>query len=204
MNNKKEIFMFAGPNGSGKSTIITGLMENGSCPSNYICPDSLIDQDVLVTKEKYIEAMQKAEVLRNNAIIKGESFTFETVLSTQDKIDFLMRAKDYGYRITTVYITTGDYNINIKRVRKRVKEGGHNVPTQSIIDRYHRSMKLMSDALKLSDDFFVFDNSGATPVLVIEYQKGTYKLNRTYKNTAWVNDYIITPCGYENDKISLF
>lgn len=46
-----------------------------------------------------MEAAVKAEELREDALQKGESFTFETVLSTNRNLDLLKRAKANGYFI---------------------------------------------------------------------------------------------------------
>ena len=102
----KEIFVFAGPNGSGKSTIIKRLMDNQQCPSKFICPDDLVPEGKKEDLDEYMKAMKQAEAVRIYDVEAGKSFTFETVLSTEEKIDFLKDAKKRGFTITTIYITT--------------------------------------------------------------------------------------------------
>ena len=54
----------------------------------------------------------------------------------------MQRARDHGYKVYLYYVGTEDPLINVQRVQEiRVKEGGHNVPKNKIIDRYHRSME---------------------------------------------------------------
>jgi len=106
MNFSKEIFVFAGPNGSGKSTVIRSFIDNQLCPLEYICPDDLVPKEKKEDLEEYRKAMIQAETLRIQNLEAGESFTFETVLSTEEKIDFLKDAKKRGFTITTIYITT--------------------------------------------------------------------------------------------------
>ena len=69
---KPEVIVFAGPNGSGKSTITRMAKTVG----RYINADE-IKRATLCTD---IEAAQKAEQLRNQAIDEHADFTFETVL----------------------------------------------------------------------------------------------------------------------------
>lgn len=189
--------MFAGPNGSGKSTLIGDYLAKNECPAYYICPDSLLDKTKPATKEEYVRAMEKAEVLRENAIEDGKSFTFETVLSTSEKIDFIARAKERGYNITTIYVATVDPSINVARIAQRVKDGGHDVPPDKVIERYERSLSLMPQALELSDNYIVFDNSSLSPVLIIQRQDGIINLNPDYENLEWVSKYILRPCGLD-------
>jgi predicted ABC-type ATPase len=41
-----------------------------------------------------------------------------------------------------------------------VKQGGHPVPEDKIVQRYHRSLDLLIDAIRHSNRSYVFDNSG--------------------------------------------
>jgi Uncharacterized protein conserved in bacteria len=108
MNFFKEIFVFAGPNGSGKSTVIKYFLEKRMCPPEYICPDDLVPAGKKEDENEYIKAMKLAESKRIKNVSIGQSFTFETVLSTEEKIDFLKDAKRNGFKITTIYITTSN------------------------------------------------------------------------------------------------
>ena len=100
-----------------------------------------------------------ADFLRQKALESLKSFTFETVMSSRDKIDLLKTAKTRGYRTYLYYIATEDPAINVERVRNRVAEGGHNVPEEKIRSRYKRSLELLADAIRCSDRAFFFDTS---------------------------------------------
>ena len=83
---KPEVIVFAGPNGSGKSTITKMAKTVGV----YINADD-IKRSSLCSD---LEAAQKAEELREQAIREKRDFTFETVLSTDRNLNLLRRAKD--------------------------------------------------------------------------------------------------------------
>ena len=85
MNNKRMV-VFAGPNGSGKSTVVDTARAIGQCPKNFICPDNFVAPEDKENVDAYITAMQKAESVRYNQIALGNSFSFETVLSTVNKL----------------------------------------------------------------------------------------------------------------------
>mgnify|MGYP003484215464 FL=1 len=120
MSKKPEIIVFAGPNGSGKSTI-TSLAK---IIEPYINADD-IKRTTLCTD---MEAAITADELRNKLIDNGESFTFETVLSTERNLLLLERAKENGYFIRCIYVLTANPAINITIIKTRVANGGHPVP----------------------------------------------------------------------------
>ena len=53
---------------------------------------------VVEGKSSPYDAALAADFIRNQLLLKGETFTFETVLSHPSKIDFLQQAIDEGYK----------------------------------------------------------------------------------------------------------
>jgi predicted ABC-type ATPase len=103
---------------------------------------------------------------------QGASFSFETVMSSRDKIEFLGATRAAGYRNYLYYVATSDPQINIRRVRERVEQGGHDVPPDKIVSRYERSLSLLPEAIRLSDRAFIFDNSGDAAFWFAEVTSG--------------------------------
>ncbi len=72
-----------------------------------------------------------------------------------------------GFEICLVFLWLDSAELAIERVKQRVSEGGHNIPEEIIIRRYHVGIenffKLYSDKL----DYWLFiDNSGVNQVLI--------------------------------------
>lgn len=105
-------------------------------------------------------ASAASDFLRQQLLKQGNSFTLETVMSSPDKVRLLEQAQNLGYRTSLSYIATDAPEINISRVHNRVKQGGHPVPIDKIVSRYHRSLNLLMDAIRHSNRAYVFDNSG--------------------------------------------
>ena len=90
MSEKKPmVLVLAGPNGSGKSTITQYFDKIGT----YTNADDI----VAATGMSNQEAAELVDHKRYEAIENGEDFTFETVLSSQYKIEILKKAKESGY-----------------------------------------------------------------------------------------------------------
>lgn len=132
-----------------------------------------------------------ADFLRHKLLDAGLSFTFETVMSSPDKVAFLRKAQDKGFRTYLYYVATEDPEINISRIAYRVRCGGHSVPRDKIIARYHRSLDLLLHAVNCSNRTYLFDNSGVEQVWVAEITDGielnikTDEIPYWFKTAIW-------------------
>ncbi len=100
-----------------------------------------------------------------------KKFSFETVFSHRSKVAFMKRAVKAGYKVYLYFVATNSPEINIDRVRTRVKLGGHDVPRRKIKERYHRSLLQLLPGIQASYHAFLFDNSGDKPTMFGEMKK---------------------------------
>ena len=100
-----------------------------------------------------------ADFLRQKLLERRVSFSFETVMSSADKVVLLRKAQALGFRTYLYYIATEDPAINVARVKARVSLGGHTVPEEKIVSRYARSLNLLLEAVKHTNRAYLFDNS---------------------------------------------
>ena len=131
-----------------------------------------------------IQAANKAKATRDYCLAHNISIAFETVFSTQEKLEFLKRAKDAGFFIRFFFVCTNDPSINAQRVAQRVMEGGHDVPIPKIIDRYYRSISNALQAIKFVDRAYFYDNTEANtdPQLLFRVKEG--KIEKTYSDVS--------------------
>lgn len=113
-----------------------------------------------------------ADFIRRKLIEARKTFSFETVMSFEDKIETLRVAKDHGFRVNLHFVATAHPMINQARVRHRVATGGHAVPRDKILARYHRSIDLLSKAIPFTDHAWIYDNSGRKGGLIAEVVDG--------------------------------
>lgn len=126
-----------------------------------------------------------ADAIRRALLAQGRTFTFETVMSSPDKIDFMWEAQARGYRTYLYFVATDDPAINLARVALRVQQGGHDVPTDRVRERYHRSIGLLDDACAMVNRAYVFDNSGAEHELLVEIRDGEELTIHAQALPAW-------------------
>jgi predicted ABC-type ATPase len=160
--NKPKLIVIAGPNGSGKTSVTNQILKHEwveGCV--YINPDLIAQAELgdWNAPEMVLRAAQLATERREACLKNQESLIFETVLSADDKIDFLQRAKAAGYFIRLFFIGTDHPSINAARVARRVMEGGHDVPITKIISRYSKSISNCCAVATFLDRVYIYDNS---------------------------------------------
>jgi predicted ABC-type ATPase len=137
------------------------------------------------------EAALIADYIRGELLAKGTKLTFESVMSHPSKLDVLDFANVHGYKTYLYFICTESPQINIERVKLRVKEGGHHVDEERILKRYTESLSLLKGAVQRTYRSFIWDNSQKEPCLILEVYKGR---EVTFLNDIipdWVNQYLL-------------
>ena len=132
-----------------------------------------------------------ADFIRHELLKKRVSFTFETVMSSRDKVDFLKKAQDAGYRTYLYFIATQDPIVNISRVKNRVKLGGHDVPKDKIVNRYYRSLELLLDAIKYSNRAYIFDNSTQDRLWIAQINDSKEFEFKSNSIPEWIDEYLL-------------
>ncbi len=152
----------AGPNGSGKTTTTVQLLnDEWTADSLYINPDNIAQETYgdWNSPEAVIKAAEEATRLRYECLEQGRDFVFETVFSSEEKMEFLHKAKDAGFFIRFFYVCTSDPTINVARITQRFINGGHEVPISKVISRYYKSLINAEEAISFVDRAYVYDNS---------------------------------------------
>ena len=174
MDRKPRLLVYAGPNGSGKSTVTKGIPVVGL----YVNADEI----KRACGCSDLDAAREAETIREMLLSKRKDFTFETVLSTDRNLELLRRAKAAGYEICAVFVLTKDAKINVERVKARASAGGHDVPSEKVISRYQKSLKNLSQLVRIADMTRVVDNTGDTPALICEVKGNSAQI---WENEIW-------------------
>lgn len=156
------ICVVAGPNGSGKTSTTEKLLANEwAADSLYINPDNIAQEQFgdWNSLDAVMKAAKEATRLRYQCLKEKSSFVFETVFSSQEKLDFLRQAKIDGFFIRFFYVCTENPEINVLRIAQRYLDGGHEVLISKVFSRYYKSLALAAQAIQFVDRAYVYDNS---------------------------------------------
>jgi len=158
MATPRQLWVLAGGNGAGKTMFYNLYLAKYGI--KFVNADLIAkDIDPENTEGVSYHAATLAAKIREDLVSQGVSFCFETVFSHESKIDFIAQAKANGYQIILVYIHLFDSSLNEARVKQRVSEGGHDVPTEKIHARIPRTMKHIKTALSIVDETRILENS---------------------------------------------
>lgn len=162
MEEKPKLIIIAGPNGSGKTTITEQLLSHewgDECI--YINPDNIAKDKFgdWNSEDAVLKAAKFATEQRYQLLDSGKSVVFETVLSSEEKLEYIKKAKEAGYFIRVFFVCTESPSINAARIAGRYMEGGHSVPIEKIVSRYGKSIVNCKRLAMLVDRLYVYDNS---------------------------------------------
>ncbi|MEI6225583.1 MAG: zeta toxin family protein [Deltaproteobacteria bacterium] len=164
------VVAIAGSNGAGKTTFYEA----------HLAPAGLrfVNADDLA-RELEVDAYEAAEIagtLRETLLEQGESFVFETVFSDPvgEKVAFLERAAGKGYTVVLCFIGIDGPEVSEERVSMRVLQGGHDVPSRKLGERFPRTLRNLSRAVRDLPHVLVFDNGdlGRPFRMVARFERG--------------------------------
>jgi predicted ABC-type ATPase len=178
-------FVLAGHNGSGKSTLwYDRLAKVLKVP--LVNADRLM-LSILPTPDPKTQALPEwAEDLRDGderwqrlaqegvqlflglIMDKGMPFAFETVFShyvkqpdgsIETKLEQIRMLQRAGYFVVLLFVGLASADMSILRVQTRLSQGGHDVPTDKLLERFPRTQKAIALAAPIANMTLMFDNS---------------------------------------------
>jgi predicted ABC-type ATPase len=178
------IFVLAGANGAGKSSIggAALLARNASYFNPDLAARVLMDANPgLAVEEANAHAWEIGRRGLETALQKGLTFAFETTLGGTTITNMLLAGAQAGAKVHVWYAGLSSPALHIRRVRARVRAGGHDIPEDRIRSRYVSSranlIKLMPHLASLR----VYDNSAEAdpkaghapqPTLLVHLENG--------------------------------
>ena len=164
----KEIVIIAGPNGAGKTTFALAYLRvearglpflNADMIAAGLAPFGSRHSDIVAGR------LMLAELDRLAA--EGHSFAFETTLAGRGYLRRIERWRRQGYRVTLVFLSLQSPADAVARVRRRVRQGGHNIPEEVIRRRFAAGLENFRNLYAARvDQWILYDNQGRIPVVV--------------------------------------
>ncbi len=172
------LWIVAGPNGSGKSSFYNRTDIEGWGGSIWIINPDLLTQTIIEQEGMTVDAANLAAVQRIQLWLEASLETYqtigvETVLSSPKYRPLVEKAQSRGFVVKMIYVTLQSAALQIDRVRWRVRDGGHGVPEDKIVDRRRRSFDELAWFARHVDECAIFDNSTGEPALIAHIFKNT-------------------------------
>lgn len=166
----KKIVIIGGPNGAGKTTFAQEFL-----PQEAGCPE-FVNADLIAAGLSPFKPEAAAfragrlmleEIARHAAA--GRNFAFESTLSGLTYVRMIAAWRTSGYTIKLVFLSLPSPEDAIARVAMRVRQGGHDVPVETIRRRFSAGLRNFTEVYRHQVDYWQwFDNSGVAPLLLEE------------------------------------
>lgn len=170
MTPQKKIVIIAGRNGAGKTTFAREFLPNeADCPI-FVNAD-LIAAGIAPFQPETVAFRAGRLMLQEIArhVSEGKSFAFETTLSGRSYAPMIVRWRQQGYVVKLVFLSLASAEEAIARVANRVRQGGHNIPVDTIRRRFDAGLANFRETYRSRVDFWqLIDNSGEAPLLLEE------------------------------------
>ena len=185
----KAIF-YCGTNGAGKST----LRSFNQDPVQIVIDSDHIAMQINPQNPRLadIDAGRKAIGLFRFAIKQHIDFSMESTLSGNSIIQRMKTAKENGFYVHLNYIGVNSVEINLARVKARVKAGGHFIAEDIVRNRYQMSLDNLFLVLPYCDEIFIYDNSSIAPELIFQLKD---------KNISQFSEFLPNWCKHVLDKL---
>lgn len=160
--------VIAGPNGAGKTSFAREFLVRDAGVVHFVNADLIAGGLSPFRPELAAIAAGRLFLTELDRLAGAKTdFAFETTLSGLGYVSRLRRWKASGYRIEMVYLRLNSPRLAMRRIASRVKQGGHHVPNADVQRRFHRSWRnFLTVYRELAEIWAVYDNSGASPVLL--------------------------------------
>lgn len=164
----------AGPNGSGKTTFAMKYLPSIVSCRNFINADEIARGiSPLDFTAGQLQASKLFLFELEEKINKKETFAFETTLAGRVYLSRIQEWRRQGWQVTMWYLYIPSAEFSARRVALRVEQGGHDVPEETIIRRFPRTVRNLFDYAEICDRTFCLDNSQDRIKPIFEKRLGT-------------------------------
>jgi predicted ABC-type ATPase len=166
--------VLAGPNGVGKTTFADRHLPQTLRELEFVNADliarglSPYDPDSAAIDAGRI-ALQRIRHL----VDTRQSFTWETTMSGRSAFNWLRTARDAGYRTKAYFLWVRDVETTLRRIQRRVIEGGHNISPDVSRRRFFKTLQNFFTIYRpLFESWRLFENDAAAPRLLAVEKDG--------------------------------
>lgn len=118
----------------------------------------------------------------NELIERGKTFAFETTLATKSYQSLIKRAQVLGYETILLFLYLNSTELAIRRVKTRIIEGGHNIPTDVIERRFENGLvNFFNRYIPIVDSWLPIDNSDEHFKFIAKGSKNEFDIDNPKK-----------------------
>ena len=155
------MYIISGCNGAGKTTASYSLLPEMLGCKEFVNSDEFAKGLSPFDPSKASIQASRYMLMKIRYLLKrGQDFAVETTWATRTLLKIVKQAQAAGYTVTLLYFWLNSPELAIARVRARVEAGGHNIPEETIVRRYHTGIYYFFNLYApISERWILADNS---------------------------------------------
>jgi predicted ABC-type ATPase len=158
---RPHLIVLAGPNGAGKTTAAPALLAGTLGVTEFVNAD-VIARGLSAFRPEGA-AISAGRVMRerlHQLAAQRVNFAFETTLASRSFAPWISSLCGSGYAFHLVFLWLPSAEVAVERVRDRVRQGGHDVPAETVRRRYRAGLRNFSQLYRpLAEAWRFYDNS---------------------------------------------
>lgn len=159
------LYIIAGCNGAGKTTASYSVLPDLLQCREFVNADEIAKGLSPFNPEEVAIQAGKLMLQRINLLLsQNRTFAIETTLATRSYKNLVERAKRQGYAVVLLFFWLPSPEMAVERVAKRVSEGGHNIPTETIHRRYWLGLQNFFNIFAEIVDSWTFFYNETSPI----------------------------------------
>ena len=159
------LYIIAGCNGAGKTTASFSVLPDLLECREFVNADEIARGLSPFNPESVAIEAGRLMIQRIESLVgQRKTFAIETTLATRSYAALVHKVHDLGYNVVLLFFWLPSPEIAVKRVAKRVSEGGHNISSETIYRRYRLGLQNFFEIfIDIVDSWSFYDNLN-TPV----------------------------------------
>lgn len=162
------LVLLAGPNGAGKTTFINGFLRERAEAFEFVNPDE-VARGLPQGGGRDLAAGRRVLKRLDGLIARRADIVLETTLATRAHAVRVRACKAAGYRFELVYLRLPSAEASIARVARRMAEGGHGIPEETLRRRFPLSLHYFETLYRPLADYWELWESGDEGVRVLDW-----------------------------------
>lgn len=169
-------WLIAGANGVGKTTYAMRHLRAVIGSIHFVNLDEIARGLSPLEPRAADRSAARVALMRARELIRERrTFAMETTLAGRSHLGLVGEAEARGLRFGLLYFALPSVELCLERIRRRVTEGGHDVPETDVRRRFARSFANLESYRARAAEWRIFDNRTARPRAIAD---GAYRETR--------------------------
>ncbi len=172
------VYLIAGPNGAGKTTFATEFLPDLVQCREFVNADLIAaGLSPFAPEGQALRAGRLTLARIKELAATRQDFGFETTLAGRGYVKLINDLRASGYQTTLYFLWLPRAELAVSRVANRVRQGGHDIPKETILRRFEAGLNNFFTLYSpIVDSWHIHNGSFLPPPLVASSVDGSLQI----------------------------